>query len=339
MNEFPIMDMLSDVPVLDVRSPAEFCRGHIPGAISFPLFSNEERAEVGTVYKQKGKDEAVLLGLEYVGPRMAGMVKKAHEISPQKKLIVHCWRGGMRSGSVAWLLRQAGFEIQVIPGGYKAYRHEVQKYLAKPYKYVVLSGHTGSGKTDVLKELAKLGNQVIDLEALASHKGSSFGALGMQDQPAIEHFENMLVNELKAFNPDEPVWIEDESRKIGKVALNEAFWLQKISAPVVRIEVPANLRLQKLVEEYGCFSKEELSLGIQRIGKRLGPQHLKTALENLEIGNLEAVAKSCLLYYDKAYEYSFTRTGRTQVILREFSQMNPADIAGSIQKLPATFRF
>ncbi|MEZ5172199.1 MAG: tRNA 2-selenouridine(34) synthase MnmH [Bacteroidia bacterium] len=339
MNDFHILNMLTGTPLLDVRSPGEFKRGHIPGAISFPLFSDEERAAVGTTYKQKGRDEAVLLGLEYVGPRMAEMVKKALQISPQKKIMIHCWRGGMRSGSVAWLLRQSGFNVQVIPGGYKAYRHEVQKYLTKPFKYVVLSGPTGSGKTDILKELAKSGNQVIDLESLASHKGSSFGSLGMQEQPAIEHFENLLVQQLTCMNPELPVWIEDESRKIGKVALNEAFWIQKVSAPVVRIEVPFNMRLKKLVNEYGNFSKEELSQGILRIGKRLGPQHTKAALENLEEGRLEAVAESCLLYYDKAYSYSFSRVDRTQVVSVEFDHLDAASIAQSIKKLPATFRY
>ncbi len=335
MDKFPILKQIPRHKVLDVRSPSEYLRGHIPGAINFPLFSDEERAAVGTAYKQEGKDKAIILGLQFVGPRLAEMVKRALEISPEKELTVHCWRGGMRSSSIAWLLKQAGFQIYILAGGYKAYRHEVQQYLCLPFHYKVLSGPTGSGKTNVLHALKALGEQVIDLEGLAAHKGSSFGALGMQEQPAIEYFENLMVAELLQMDPDKPVWIEDESRKIGKVVLQEAFWNHKIKAPVLRINVPSHLRVSRLVEDYGRFTADELEAGIVRISKRLGPQHAKTALEALKNGDLEEVAQTCLVYYDKAYAYSFERNKREQIAELHFDHMDAQRIALEIKKLPA----
>jgi tRNA 2-selenouridine synthase len=338
MNEFPILKQLPLRKVLDVRSPAEYLRGHIPGALNFPLFTNDERAAVGTTYKQEGKEKAVIQGLQFVGPRMADMVRQALEISPERELTIHCWRGGMRSSSVAWLLKQAGFQTSVIAGGYKSYRHEVQHYLGLPFRYVVLSGPTGSGKTNVLQALKSLGEQVIDLETLASHKGSSFGALGMSEQPAIEQFENLLVEELLQMNQAKPVWIEDESRKIGKVVLQQAFWNHKISAPVIKINVPLILRIHQLVKDYGRFTADELQAGILRISKRLGPQHARHALEALNAGNLDEVAKTCLIYYDKAYSYSFERNKREQVVEIGFDHMDAERIAKEIKKLPAGFR-
>lgn len=335
MDKFPILKQIPGRKVLDVRSPSEYLRGHIPGAINFPLFNDEERAAVGTAYKQEGKEKAVILGLQFVGPRMAEMVNRALEISPEKELTVHCWRGGMRSSSIAWLLKQAGFQTTVLTGGYKAYRHEVQQYLCLPFNYKVLSGPTGSGKTSVLHALKALGEQVIDLEGLASHKGSSFGALGMYEQPAIEYFENLLVAELLKMDPDRPVWIEDESRKIGKVVLQEAFWNHKINAPVLRINVPLNLRVSRLVDDYGRFTADELEAGIVRISKRLGPQHAKNALEALKNGDLEEVAQTCLVYYDKAYAYSFERNTRKQIAELHFDHMDAQKIALEIKKLPA----
>ena len=184
--------MSQNVPLLDVRSPAEFEQGHIPGAINVALFTNEERARVGTIYKTQGKDEAVLEGLRIVGPKMASIVEQALELAPERKLKVHCWRGGMRSGSVGWLLRQAGFSVEVLNGGYKAYRQKVLQELANPFNFVVVGGPTGSGKTHVLKALQNSGEQVIDLEGLAHHRGSAFGHMGLEEQPSSEYFENLL---------------------------------------------------------------------------------------------------------------------------------------------------
>ena len=302
MQTVPIID--SEDVLLDVRSPGEYQRGHIPGAISFPLFTDAERARVGTLYKQSGKDAAVLEGLRIVGPKMAGFVEEAARLSPQRKVKLHCWRGGMRSSSVAWLLHQAGFTTQVMKGGYKAYRTEVQQFLCEPFPFKVISGATGSRKTKILHALKELGEQVIDLEGLAHHKGSAFGALGMEAQPSIEQFENELHHQLKTMDLNRTIWVEDESRKIGTIVLLEGLWKRIKSVPVYLVQLSLEERVKFLVEEYGAFSKEELQNSVLKIAKRLGGQNLNAALEALEAGDLSAVAAISLHYYDKAYRYA-----------------------------------
>jgi tRNA 2-selenouridine synthase len=317
--------------LVDVRSPVEFAYGHIPGAINYPLFNDEERVIIGKLYKKEGRDKAVLKGLEIVGPRMHLMVKDFTKMFPEKRLIIHCWRGGMRSNSVSWLLRQAGFEINTLSGGYKHYRSLVREFLASPFNLRILNGPTGSGKTDVLKALKDLGEQVIDLEGLANHKGSSFGAIGQLEQPSIEQFENNLANELLGFNPERVIWVEDESRKIGRVSLGDHFWNQMLSANYIRIAIPQQERVKRLVEDYGKYSQEDLEKSILRIGKRLGPQHLKTALEQLSNGMYDKVANTCLVYYDKAYAFGLEKK-KTQCLAElNFDHSNVQLIAETIK--------
>ena len=293
-----------DFVLLDVRSPGEYSRGHIPGAISFPLFTDAERATVGTLYKLKGKDEAVLEGLRIVGPKMAGFVEEAARLSPNKKIMLHCWRGGMRSASVAWLLQQAGFETRLLKGGYKAYRADIHQFLEQKFPFLVITGPTGSKKTKILQALRDKGEQVIDLETLANHKGSAFGALGMEPQPTIEQFENQLHVELCKMDLNRRIWIEDESRKIGTVVLYEEFWKHIKSMPVLLVNLSIQERIEFLVDEYGNFPAEKLEESILKIAKRLGGQHVKDALEALEVGDLRKVAAITLNYYDKAYLYA-----------------------------------
>ena len=193
-----IFQLEPDRMLLDVRTPAEFAQGHVPGAQNLPLFSDEERAEVGTLYKQVNPERAFLRGLDLAGAKMSWYVREAMRLAPNRKVAVHCWRGGQRSGSLATLLSFAGFDVQVVQGGYKAYRtHVLEQFALRKSKFVVLGGKTGSGKTEILKQLASLGEQVIDLEALANHKGSAFGALGEEPQPRVEQFENNLFAILK----------------------------------------------------------------------------------------------------------------------------------------------
>jgi tRNA 2-selenouridine synthase len=322
--------MSQPVPLLDVRSPAEFEQGHIPGAINVALFTNEERAFIGTTYKKEGKDKAVLEGLRIVGPKMASIVEQALEISPDRKLKVHCWRGGMRSGSVGWLLRQAGFTVEVLNGGYKAYRHKVLNELANPCNFVVVGGPTGSGKTHVLKALQESGEQVIDLEGLANHKGSAFGALGEKAQPSIEQFENYLHEIITQMDVSKRIWIEDESRKIGSVFIQDHLWLQMRNAPLINISLPISERVNFLVEEYGKFSKEELAGSILKIGKRLGGQHVKACLEWLEDGQYHLVAEATLNYYDKSYAHGQSQRDPNRIFTMHFDTLEPEVIARTI---------
>lgn len=301
----PIAEFLAcAAPVIDVRSPSEFGTGHIPGAHNLPLFSDEERAVVGTLYKQQGRDAAVLEGLRIVGPKLAGIVEQARAIAPDGRIGVHCWRGGERSASVAWLLDKAGgFEVDVLHRGYKAFRNHVLASFNAPLPLIVVGGCTGSGKTEVLYRLRDMGEQVIDLEGLANHRGSSFGALGLPPQPTTEHFENLLWSAINTLDRARPVWIEDESQLIGRVKVPDPVHARLRSAQVLFIDLPQAIRAQRLVKDYGTADRQLLREAVLRIGKRLGPQHTKAALEALAAGDLLHVATASLTYYDKTYRH------------------------------------
>jgi tRNA 2-selenouridine synthase len=290
------------IPIIDVRSPAEFEKAHITGAINIPLFENEERAKVGTRYKQVGKDSAVLLGLEIVGPKLADFVKKAKKLAPEKQVLVHCWRGGMRSGSFAWLLETAGFEVNTMIGGYKAYRNLVLDYFEKPFNLIVLGGKTGSAKTETLKELERLGEQIIDLEGIANHKGSAFGAIGQNPQPSSEMFENLLYEKFQTLDLTKPIWIEDESKNVGTCNIPLALWNQMRAAKVLFLDIKPEARIPFLVEKYAQAGFDaELQDSLNRIQKRLGGQQFKEASTALANKNYADVARITLEYYDKWY--------------------------------------
>ncbi len=287
---------------LDVRSEGEYHYGHILHATNLPLFNNEERKIVGTAYKQQGRNEAILIGLDLVGKKMPEFIRFVQPLVKENKVFVHCWRGGMRSGSMAWLMNLFGYEVFVLNGGYKAYRHHVLNVISTKFSYIIIGGKTGSGKTSVLQELEKNGEQVIDLEGLANHKGSAFGALGQAAQPSTEHFENLLAEELKNFDKQKRVWLEDESRSVGKVFLDLNFWNNLTQAPVLVIDLPVTLRVKKLVAEYGIFSPPDLKKSFEQIIRRLGNEQYKNALAALEQKDFETAASIALYYYDKAYE-------------------------------------
>lgn len=300
---------------MDVRSPGEFARGHIPGALNVPLFDDAERAVVGTLYKQHGRDAAVLEGLRIVGPKLVTMVERANELAPDRRIAVHCWRGGERSGSVAWLLAKAGFsEVVSLKGGYKAFRNHVLESFHSVPDLLILGGYTGTGKTETLRHLSDLGEQMIDLEGLAHHKGSSFGMLGEKPQPTQEHFENLLWDALRRVDRAKPLWLEDESRMIGKLLLPAPWHEAMLRATVVFADMPLHERVGRLVEDYGGFSKEELAAAIKRIARRIGPQHARTALEALEAGALDMVARTMLHYYDKTYAHGLARRDASRVV-------------------------
>jgi tRNA 2-selenouridine synthase len=320
-----------DLPIIDVRSPAEYAHAHIPNAINVPLFNNAERAKVGTCYKQQGRDAAVRLGLALVGPKLADFVRQADEIAPNREVLVHCWRGGMRSGSFAWLLRTAGFEANTLEGGYKAYRNHVLTAFAQPKNIIILGGKTGSGKTDILHELAKVGEQVIDLEDIAHHKGSSYGAIGQAPQPSSEQFENLLHAQWAQLNPERRVWLEDESRHIGACFIPLPFWEQMQHVQqLVFVDVPKEVRIQRLVREYACYDHQLLLEATERIKKRLGGQHYKSIIEALERRDYETVADVSLNYYDKAYLHGLAQHPAQQVIRLEVQEDSPATIAKKI---------
>lgn len=306
MPRLSIEDFLqgpATAPILDVRAPLEYAQGHIPGALSFPLFSDEERARIGTTYKQVSQDRAVLLGLDLFGPKMSRMVQQAQKLAPGKEVRLHCWRGGMRSGAVQWLLELGGFQVQLLNKGYKDYRHFVLAELERPHPLVVLGGLTGSGKTDVLHALRERAQPVLDLEGLACHKGSAFGSIGQPAQPTQEQFENDLAWHLAQLPATGPAWVEDESRTIGSLHLPTPFFGQLQQAPVVLLEIPRPVRVRKLAEEYGRQEAGALASAILRIRKRLGGLATKEALAAIAEDDMEKMVSLVLDYYDKTYTH------------------------------------
>ncbi|HOY95622.1 MAG TPA: tRNA 2-selenouridine(34) synthase MnmH [Catalimonadaceae bacterium] len=289
------------IPVLDVRSPGEYEQGHIPGALSFPLFSNEERKEVGTLYKQTGPEEALLKGLDFVGPKMSEFVRVAGKLSPERKVAVHCWRGGMRSRSMAWLLETAGFQVKILSGGYKAFRNAVLHDEIKPEKLLVLGGLTGSGKTPVLLALEAAGEQVLDLEKLACHKGSAFGGIDEPPQPTQEQFENDIYSALFLADKEKMIWVEDESKAIGRLRIpNEVYDLLRASR-LLFLEQSRASRLQRITDLYGQADQATLETFIKKIAKRLGGLRVKLALEALAGQDITEAASQVLEYYDRTY--------------------------------------
>lgn len=305
------LNLREQFPLVDVRSPKEFAEGHIKGAINIPVLNDEERSTVGTDYKQKGKDAAIKTALKLVGPRLFNIVEQAGQVAPQKALLVHCWRGGMRSSNFSWLIELSGISCTNLQGGYKAYRQLAVDTYSKNYSFIVITGATGSGKTEIIKALAKLGEQVIDLEALAGHKGSVFGGLGLNAQPSTEQFQNNLFEELYKLDSTKHIWIEDESIAIGHVFLPDTFWRTLRSSLLIEIEVPKETRVQKLVSDYGKAEVEKLEKAIDKIARKLGGQHAKAAKEHLHAGDLRTTADILLTYYDKAYKNGLiTRAGK-----------------------------
>ncbi len=297
-------------PVFDVRSPSEYEHAHIPGAFSLPLFDDDERRVVGTTYKQRSREDAIKIGLDYFGPKMHPMVVTVEErlkSGDSKVALVHCWRGGMRSAAVAWLLDMYGFEVVLLEGGYKNYRRWVLDRFAFSYSIRILGGFTGSGKTEILHKLQQLGQPIIDLEGLAHHKGSSFGALGQPPQPGNEMFENRLAMELDRYNklfPGQPVWLESESSRIGCININHTFFQQMTSGEYIRIRIPREERLKKIVAEYGSFDKETLIAAVLRIKKRLGGLETQNTIGFINQGDIAAAFEILLAYYDRFYEKS-----------------------------------
>jgi tRNA 2-selenouridine synthase len=293
-------------PVLDVRSPGEYDHAHIPGAHSLPLFTNEERKVVGTAYKQESREQAIKIGLDYFGTKMRTMVEQAEAIAathgtPDKILLVHCWRGGMRSAGVAWLLDLYGFKVYTLKGGYKAYRNWVLSRFEMPYSFGIIGGYTGSGKTHVLTELRKRDKVVLDLEGIANHKGSAFGGLGKTGQTSQEQFENELALQLSKLPSGKTIWLEDESRRIGDLNIPLAMWTTMRQSPVFFLNIPFEERLQHILSEYGKFKKEDLINTIVRIRKRLGGLATRDAVNYILEGDITAAFSILLAYYDKYY--------------------------------------
>ena len=327
-------------PLIDLRSPAEFAQGHIPGATNLPLFDNDERAEIGTLYKQQGRQVAVLRGLALVGPRMEGLgtallaalaehrTASSAAAHPHNApcLRLHCWRGGMRSGSVAWLAGQIGLPVLLLEGGYKAYRHWVLERFERPWPLRLLGGRTGSGKTDLLLALRERGVAVLDLEGRANHRGSSFGALGLPPQPSSEHYENLLAADLASLEGAGEIWLEAESSQVGRCRIPVGLWRQMKEAEALQVERPLEWRVEQLVEVYGCQDPIDLAEATQRIAKRLGPQRTALALEAIAAADWASACRQMLDYYDRCYDHDLSSHAVQAVDLGELEARAAASL-------------
>ena len=309
----------AEVPLIDVRTPAEFEQGHVPGAFNIPLFSNDERVKVGTTYKQVSREDAILLGFDLTGMKWSGFIRAALEIAPGKKIAVHCWRGGMRSGAMAWALNLYGFDVWVLDGGYKSYRKWAIKQFEASYHLVILGGMTGSGKTQVLHKLRGIGQQIIDLEDLAQHQGSSYGSMNKMLQPTQEQFENNLAIQLHPLDKTKEIWVEDESLTIGKRSIPGPFWQQMRTAKLIEIRVPREMRIQFLVKEYGNLDKDFLIESTERIRKRLGPEQTKHAITAINENRMQDFIRLALVYYDKTYAGGLAKREATKISTLEIT--------------------
>lgn len=324
IDEF--LKLAQQYPIIDVRSPGEYNHAHIPDAKSIPLFTDEERKVVGTAYKQQSRQAAIKIGLDYFGPKMSEIVRNVELIINSKKILqtetplpiancilVYCWRGGMRSGAISWLLDLYGFKVYTLNGGYKNFRNYVLESFNQPYRFNVVGGFTGSGKTELLQALKTKGEKIIDLEGIACHKGSAFGSIGMPVQPSQEMFENILSGELSAMSSEQqqlhsplsilppPIWIEDESQRIGHINIPSTLWKNMRRSPIYFLDIPFEERLKHLAEEYGQLDTQCMLDAIDRIKQKLGGLAAKQAYEYLASGNTLESFRILLKYYDKFY--------------------------------------
>ncbi len=282
----------------------EFAHAHIPGAINLPLFSDYERARVGTVYKKEGKQAAIRLGVKLVGPQLDSILSKAIEHTKERAHI-YCARGGMRSGFMCYFLQFAGISTTQLEGGYKAFRRFVRDTLQKPYKIALIGGLTGAGKTETLRKIKD--EQIIDLEDLACHSGSVFGGLRGNEMPTSEHFENKLAMQLYTLDQERVIWVEDESRLIGRCQIPGPFYDAMKVAPLYLIKNTKEERIARIMEQYASFGKDLLKDASTKLAKRVGGEAMKQILAHIDLNRYEDAIWLLLDYYDKAYEYALKK--------------------------------
>mgnify|MGYP003575714630 CR=1 FL=1 len=319
IDEF--LSLRRQFPVIDVRSEREFEEGHIPKAINIPLLNNSERVVVGTTYKQQGQQEAIKMGFKLVGPRLADLIDHTRQIG--NELIVHCWRGGMRSSNFCQFMSMSKVKTHQLKGGYKAYRQHAVASFKRPLQLFSICGYTGSGKSEILNALFKEGEQVIDLEDIAHHKGSVFGGLMMPPQPTTEQFQNNLFEKILSLDPSKRIWIEDESIAIGEIFLPEDFWKQMTGSLLIEINVSKEVRIQRLVQEYGNADPINFLKAMTKIAKKIGGQHFNAAKEKLLARDMSSVIDILLTYYDKAYRNGLNNKKKR---IKLFSSWNGTDV-------------
>lgn len=298
-----------DQPILvDIRSEGEFTEATIPGSINIPLFNNAERAEVGVTYTQNSPSLARELGLRIVSPKLPNIVNKISELAKNGPVVLFCWRGGMRSKSLATVVDLMGIPVYRLQGGYKAYRSQVVSFFEHklPFKVVVLRGNTGVGKTELLRRLRTEGYPAIDLEKLANNRGSVFGAIGLGDPPTQKKFEGLLYEELESLSKFSYIIVECESKRIGRITLPANFFTaMQEGIQILHFDSMEN-RVQRLLREYAVVPDAipTIRTALERLIKTLGHVKVQELRDLLDRGNLEVFTERLLVeYYDKLYAY------------------------------------
>jgi tRNA 2-selenouridine synthase len=316
-----IVNCMQDYLIIDVRSPSEFAHAHLPEAYNIPLFNDDERAQVGTTYKQKSRELAIKIGLDFYGPKMRAIVEQVELLlkkRQQKKVLVHCWRGGMRSGAIAWLLDLYGFDVCKLFGGYKAYRRLCLDELERSHNFIIIGGRTGAGKTTILQSLKQKGEAIICLEGLACHRGSAFGSIEMPPQPSQEQFENLIALQLMAHG-HKTIFLEDESQRIGRMNIPNTMWQNMRVSRVVYVDLTAAQRLQNTIKDYGHFDIQELKDATNRIAKNLGGVHNKEVIILLDENKIEPAFEILLQYYDRVYDKASSKRAENE---RKFEMLS-----------------
>lgn len=303
--------------LIDVRSPGEFAEDHLPGAVNLPVLSDAERAQVGTIYVQESRFTARRLGAAHVARNVAHHLETALADRPGGfRPLIYCWRGGMRSNAMATILSQVGWRTTVLEGGYRTYRRDVVARLydrGLPLSFVLLDGHTGSGKTELLGLLRVRGVQTLDLEGLAAHRGSLFGAVAGQAQPSQKLFESRLLAALDALDPARPVFAEAESSKIGDRMIPPALWTRLAEAPRIELVAERPARARYLVQAYRELTMDRAALetAIARLPVRPSAERLAAWRAMIAAGAFAELAEAImLLHYDPAYDRSRRRHER-----------------------------
>ncbi len=298
---------LGKVVYVDVRSEGEYAEDHIPGAVNLPVFNNEERAEIGTVYRQVSKAAARRLGLSVLAPKLPTLIDQIALLAEGSQVVLYCWRGGMRSQAIWEVCKMMRIPALYLNGGYKGYRSWVNEYWQQPFSFsvVVLHGLTGVGKTQIIKKLQSLGLQALDLEGLANNRGSVFGSIGLYKQPSQKSFESQLCLSLRGCNIEKPVIVECESKRIGRLLLPDNFFrAMGIGCHILLYDNVEN-RISKILADYQPERwQEDILVAIRRLEKWLGKKNVKNLTDDILKGAYEEVVKKLLLdYYDPMYSY------------------------------------
>lgn len=316
---------LKDLAFIDVRSESEYEIDTIPGAINVPILNNSEREHVGYIYTQVDKDEAKKIGLKYASAKLVEFYEKAKNIEKNNKHVaLFCYRGGMRSNSVANVLDTMGIDLFLVRGGYKSYRKYVLEELVKyegKYKFIVLHGYTGAGKTKILKMLEKLGKSVLDLESLARNAGSVFGNIAFEGESnSQKKFESLLLNNLEN-TKDVYVFTESESKRVGKAVLPEFLFNDMENGYHVLIETTLEKRVENIVDDYvsstSCTKDMEIKEAINKLRKKIGGDKANTLIEELNNKNYSVIARELMIsYYDPLYKYSIEKLDKYDKIVK-----------------------